>query len=67
MFLGKLIEELNNTLDENKLTHGMEKIQGLISKMPVKILVERTEGIVDKCTHFDLRRKIVEIFIAAIR
>lgn len=45
----------------------MEKIQGLISKLPVKILVERTEGIVDKCTHFDLRRRIVDIFIETIR
>lgn len=39
----------------------------MISKLPVKILVERTEGIVDKCTHFDLRRRIVDIFIETIR
>jgi hypothetical protein len=35
--------------------------------LQVKLLVEKTEGIVDKCTHFDLRRRIVDIFIETIR
>jgi glutamate racemase len=46
---------------------GLDKIKTLVNKMQVKTLVERTETVVDQCTHFDLRRKLVQIFIDTIR
>jgi hypothetical protein len=39
----------------------------MINKMQVRTLVEKTESIVDQCTHFDLRRKLVQIFVDTIR
>lgn len=39
----------------------------MVSKMPVRTLVEKAEIIVDECNHMDLRRKLVEVFIETIR
>lgn len=67
LYLNKLIAELNNTIDYAELGQGLDKIKGLINKMQVRTLVDKTESIVDQCTHFDLRRKLVQIFIDTIR
>jgi hypothetical protein len=32
----------------------------------MKILIDRAESIVNECTHFDLRRKLVEVFIRTL-
>lgn len=41
-------------------------IEDIISKLPMKLLIDKAESIVNECTHFDLRRKLAEVFIRTL-
>lgn len=48
------------------IEEGLRRIEDTIGKLPMKMLIEKAESIVNECTHFDLRRKLVEVFIRTL-